>query len=129
MASQWTLTVVSATVTGTHDTGGPGSCYSDIVDPYVTVFLDAESGTSDVEEETTTPVWNDPLITDPAASFTGNVLTIYVYDDDGAGQCSPPDLVDNCGHQVNEEELLAGGFTIDFCGTLVQDLVFELDPT
>jgi Ca2+-dependent lipid-binding protein len=126
---QWNLTVVSATISGVHDTGSPGSCGSTIVDGYVTVDLAGNVGTSDVEEETTTPVWNDLLITDSAGVFTGNELSITVWDDDDAGQCSPNDLIESCVHQVTEDELLAGGFTIALCGADVADLVFDLDPT
>jgi len=126
---QWNLTVVSATISGVYDSGTPGSCNSSIVDAYVVVDLAGNVGTSDVEEETTTPTWNDLLITDTAGVFTGNQLSIMLWDDDGAGQCSPSDIIESCTHQVTEAELLAGGFTIDLCGADVANLTFELDPT
>jgi hypothetical protein len=127
--AQWNLVVVSATLNDWGlDSGGPGSCYTSVIDPFVVAVIDMMPGETSVLEETTMPVWNEKVFSATVATMLAEPIYLYVWDDDGQGMCSEDDALDNCAHQITEAEIEAGGFTLDFCGTQIEDFVFELAP-
>lgn len=104
----WTLHIVGATVP-------QGDVAYGITDAYVLVTLAGEELRTETIPETLEPTWDEDLHTQPAAVYLVDAIDIVVMDDDAGACCPPDDELGSCSHTVTEEELRAGGFTIDSC--------------
>lgn len=95
-------------------------------DPMVELFIgDATDpiGPSDFQQDNHSPVWNEEMVTSPAADILKQ-FKIKVWDDDNV---VGNDLISECTWKITEDDL-ASGSIVNHCGTHVQDLTFEFQP-
>jgi hypothetical protein len=103
-ASLWGIMITSGTIPATNSGGGSWDPLNGSPDPYVTVVVDASSGSTSRRDDSLSPVWNETVLSGLSAS---DILT------------------HNAEFEVFDYDFPIGDDTIGFCGMVIPESAFD----